>query len=96
MEKQKKIYCGSGKKKSENWLQISINPEKFGQYIKEYNGSKYLRLNINLLSEPDKYGKDVSVSIDTWEPNKTGETKQWTAPSTAVPAKYEDDGGLPF
>lgn len=96
MEKQKKIYCGSGKKKSENWLQISINPEKFGQYIKEYNGSKYLRLNINLLSEPDKYGKDVSVSIDTWEPNKTGATQQWTAPSTAVPAKYEDDGGLPF
>ena len=69
MEKQKKIYCGSGKKKSDTWLQISINPEKFGQYIKEYNGSKYLRLNVNILNQPDRYGKDIQVSIDTFEPN---------------------------
>lgn len=69
MEKQKKIYCGSGKKKSENWLQISINPEKFADYIQEYNGNKFLKLNINILAEPDKYGKDLSVSIDTWKPS---------------------------
>lgn len=96
MEKQKKIYCGSGKKKSESWLQISINPEKFGQYIKEYNGTKYLKLNVNILSQPDKYGKDISVSIDTWEPNSNNQQNEWKAPSQSAPAKYEDNGGLPF
>lgn len=68
MEKQKKIYCGSGKKKSDTWYQITINPEKFGEYVQEYNGNKFLKLNINILAEPDKYGKDVQVSIDTWKP----------------------------
>lgn len=91
MEKQKKIYCGSGKKKSDTWLQVSINPEKFGQYIKEYNGTKYLRLNVNILNQPDKYGKDVQVSIDTWEPN--GNKQQ------EVKTPAQDVGGydsLPF
>lgn len=85
MEKQKKIYCGSGKKKSENWLQISINPEKFADYIQEYNGNKFLKLNINILSEPDKYGKDLSVSIDTWKPS---------GQSAPVEQVYKND--LPF
>lgn len=69
MEKQKKIYCGSGKRKSDTWLQITINPEKFGDYVQEYNGNKFIKLNINLLGEPDKYGKDVQVSVDTWKPD---------------------------
>ncbi len=70
MEKKTKIYCGSGKKKSDTWLQITINPEKFKDHIKEYNGSKLIKLNINLLNEPDKFGKDVQVSVDTFEPKK--------------------------
>lgn len=73
MEKQKKIYCGSGKKKSDTWLQITINPEKFAEYVQEYNGNKFLKLNINLLNEPDKYGKDVQVTVDTWKPEKKDE-----------------------
>ena len=69
MEKSKKIYCGSGKKKSDNWFQITINPEKFADYIQTYNGNNFLKLNINILAEPDKYGQDLSVSIDTWKPS---------------------------
>lgn len=68
MEKQKKVYCGSGKKRNETWIQITINPDKLKEHIKEYNGSKFIKLNINLLNEPDKFGKDVSVSVDTYEP----------------------------
>lgn len=93
MEKQKKIYCGSGKKKSESWLQISINPEKFGQYIKEYNGTKYLRLNVNILNQPDQYGKDVQVTIDTWEPNKDKATYQNNA---AAAQSHVESSDLPF
>jgi hypothetical protein len=74
MEKQKKIYCGSGKKKSENWYQITLNPEKFSEHIQEYNGNKFIKLNINILAEPDKFGKDLQVSIDTWRPSGSVES----------------------
>jgi hypothetical protein len=70
MEKKTKIYCGSGKKKNDTWLQITINPDKIKDYIQEYNGSKFIKLNINLLGEPDKFGKDVQVSVDTYEPKE--------------------------
>lgn len=69
MEKQKKIYCGSGKKKSDTWFQITINPEKIKDYVQEYNGSKFIKLNVNLKGDIDKYGKDIDVSIDTWKPD---------------------------
>lgn len=88
MEKQKKIYCGSGKKKSENWFQITLNPEKFSEHIKEYNGNRYIKLNVNILPEPDKYGKELSVSIDTWEPTNRVENK--------VSAPKDDNLDLPF
>ena len=70
---QKKIYCGSGKKRKENWLSITINPDKFKDHIQEYNGSKFVKLNINILEQPDKFGKDVSVSVDTYQPEKKEE-----------------------
>lgn len=70
---QKKIYCGSGKKRKENWLSITINPDKFKDHIQEYNGSKFVKLNINILDQPDKFGKDVSVSVDTYQPEKKEE-----------------------
>ena len=67
MEKQEKIRCGSGKKKGEGWLQVTVNPDVISQHIQEFNGKKYVKLNINI-GKPDKYGKDVSISIDTWQP----------------------------
>ncbi len=66
---EKKIYCGSGKKKSDTWLQVTLNPEKFSEYIQEFNGNKFIKLNINVLPEPDKYGKTLQVTIDTWKPD---------------------------
>ena len=70
MEKKTKIYCGSGKKRNDTWLSITINPDKIKDYIKEYNGSKFIKLNVNILNEPDKFGKDVQVSVDTYEPQQ--------------------------
>jgi hypothetical protein len=71
---EKKIYCGSGKKKSETWLQVTLNPKKFMEYIQEYNGTEFIKLNINVLPEPDKYGKTVSVSVDNWKPENSNNT----------------------
>jgi hypothetical protein len=71
MEKQPKIFCGSGKKKSDTWLQASINLDRIKEHIQEYNGTKFIRVNINLKAEPDQYGKDVVITIDTWKPEES-------------------------
>ena len=71
--KKQTINAGKGTKKSASWLSVSINPDVVKQYIQEYNGKKFIKLNININETPDQYGKDVSVSVDTWTPN--GELK---------------------
>ena len=66
---EKKVnYCGSGKKQKDNWLKATINIEKIKPFIEEYNGVKFVKLNINIKDEADQYGKDVSISIDDWKP----------------------------
>ena len=70
MEKEKTIYVGSGKKMNDGWLKATINPTKLKDYIEEFNGNKFIRLNINVKDAPDQYGKDVSISVDTWQPMK--------------------------
>ena len=94
MEKQKKIYCGSGKKKSDTWLQATLNPKKFMEYIQEYNGAEFIKININIKSEPDKYGKDVEISVDTWKPDgaKAAPQAAYSAPKPA----FDDGLDLPF
>jgi len=82
---QKKIYCGSGKKRSDTWLSVSINIDKIQDHIQEYNGSKFVKLNVNVLREPDQYGKDVSITIDTWKPEKLEKT-----------SSKHDNSDLPF
>ena len=81
MAKQNKIFCGSGKVKSDTWLKITINPDKIQDYIQEYNGNRYVKLDINIKPEPDKYGKDVEVTVDTWKPTKN-EDKVEVKPNT--------------
>ena len=64
-KKEETIYCGSGKVMNPKWLKVTINPTKIADYIQEYNGNKFIKLNINLKDEADQYGKDVSISVDT-------------------------------
>jgi hypothetical protein len=71
---EKKIYCGSGKKRNDTWISATINIDKIQEHIQEYNGSKFIKVNINVKNEPDQYGKDVSISIDTWKPEKEKES----------------------
>ena len=67
MENKKK-YCGSGKKQNDTWLKVTINPEKIHEHIQEFNGNKFVKLNINIKPQPDQYGKDVEITIDEWQP----------------------------
>ena len=55
--KPKTIYCGGGKKQNETWFKVTINPDKIQDYIQEYNGSKFVKLNINIKPNQINLGK---------------------------------------
>lgn len=63
-----KVYVGSGKKKFDNLRSVSICLTDLSEHVFEYNGKKYVKLNIQDKKEADQYGKDIAVSIDTWKP----------------------------
>lgn len=84
METKKKIYAGSGKKQNETWMKASISFDEIEKHVQEYNGKRFVKININV-GKPDKYGKDVSITIDDWQP-----TKQVNSPSV------KESSGLPF
>ena len=67
-EKEKKVYCGSGKKRTDNWAKATINIDKIKNHIEEYKGTKFVRVNINFEDKVNEYGKDVLISIDKWKP----------------------------
>lgn len=66
---EKKNYVGSGKKMNDTWLTVSLNMDKVAQFIEEYKGHKFVRLNINIKEEVDQFGKDVSISINDYKPD---------------------------
>ena len=79
MADQEKIRLGSGKKKSETWFKTSLCIDDAIQHSFEYNGKRYVKVDINVYAEPNQYGKDVQVTLDTYKPDQTK--------STAAPVK---------
>jgi len=69
MEQQQKVFCWSGKTMKDNWITASINIDKIQDYIETYEGTKFVRLNINVADKPDKFGKNVSLTVNTWKPD---------------------------
>jgi len=68
---EKKIFVGNGKRKFENLRAVSICLTDLPQeHVFEYNGKKYIKLNVHDKKEADQYGKDVNVTIDTWKPTE--------------------------
>lgn len=71
---ENKIYCGSGKTQISQYgefYKISVClddlPEEHVNTAK--NGKKYVNLIISRKKETDQYGKNLSVTVDTWKPN---------------------------
>ena len=91
MEKEKKIYCGSGKKQNETWLKATVNVDEILKNAEEYMGKRYTKININI-TEPDKYGKTVSLTIDTWKPTEKANNQPTNRPAVNAP----DISNLPF
>lgn len=86
------IYCGSGKTQSGKYgeffkISICLSDLPKEHITEAKNGKKYINLTINRKKEPDQYGKDLSVQVDTWKP----EPKQ-----NPVPTPVEEDSELPF
>jgi hypothetical protein len=99
MEKQEKIRLGSGKKKSESWFKTSLCIDDAIEHSFEYNGKRYVKVDINVFSEPNQYGKDVQVTLDTYKPdqNKSSNVPVKKAAPKAVEIDAEIiDGDLPF
>lgn len=94
----KKVFVGSGKKKSDTWFKVTINPEKLKDYIQHYEGKPFVKLDINIKDQPDHYGKDVSITIDTWEPdrNRTSSTSQSRPVDNCPQPEADDSDELPF
>ena len=90
MEKKPTIYCGGGNKRNENWLTVTVHIDKAKEHIFDFKGNKYLKLNVNLKDQPDQFGKDVSLSVNTYEPEKKAEVTQ------TVQQIAEETDDLPF
>lgn len=94
MENKEVIYAGSGKTVSGQYGEffkvtvcLSDLPK---EHLFEYNGKKYVKLDISKKKETDQYGKNVKVQVDTWKP----EAK--TTSFELAPAKAETKNDLPF
>jgi hypothetical protein len=88
MSNEKTVYCGSGKTQNDKWIKATIKADALEKYIQEYKGNKFLKININIKDEADQYGKDVSISVDTWKPE--GQTP------AVQNMKAEEPTDLPF
>ena len=85
---QKTIYIGNGKKQKDNWLKSSLCISDIPkEHTFEYNGKTYVKVNINVKDQVDQYGKDVSITVDTWKPD--------SQPIEGI-SKEEKDDSLPF
>lgn len=86
-EKKKKVYLGAGNKKSETWITAALKEEVLNTaHWETYEGKKFIRVNINMNSTPDKYGKDVSITLNDYKPNAT----------VAQATENQKDDDLPF
>jgi hypothetical protein len=66
-----KIKIGNGTKKSEKWLKSSICLTDIPKELTfEYNGKTYVKVDINIFDSPNKFGKDVNITIDEWKPSQ--------------------------
>lgn len=94
MAESKTVYLGSGKKQSDKWIKATLKAEVLNpEHWQEYEGKKFIKLNININPEPDKYGKDVSISLDTWKPDNKGDAHEEPAQSAPVQTKKQEDYG---
>jgi len=96
---EKKIYIGQGNKRSDNWMTATLHTEKLKDYVEEFKGTQFVRININVSDEPDEYGKDVKITVNTWKPdggNQTSSKSDANVKQTSDNSVEEKTDDLPF
>lgn len=89
-----KIYCGSGKIQQSQYgefykISICVSDLPKEHITTAKNGKQYINLDINRKKETDQYGKNLSVTVDTWKPTPQGTSAH------AQPIATDNDN-LPF
>jgi len=92
MNEEKKLEkrLGSGKKINDTFLSSSLCITDALEHSYEYNGKKYIKLNISIFAEPDQYGKNVKITLNDYDPKAKAET------SKAKPVSINSKDDLPF
>jgi hypothetical protein len=90
MADKEKIKCGKGKRITDNFLSVTVNPDILKDYIEEYEGHKFVRLNISIVDKPDQYGKDVYITINDWKPNTQSKSDKGISYSEKEEPQEED------
>lgn len=67
MDQKPKLRLGNGKKRNPTWMTSSFCITDAEAHAYEYNGKKYVNININLYDEPNQYGKDVAITLNEFE-----------------------------
>ena len=74
-------------------VKVTIDIEKAMPLVYEFKGKKYLTFDVDLLKEPDKYGKTHTVSV--WTPdNQSAPQSSGQSSGTLYPDSY-DNAPLP-
>jgi len=90
MAKQEKIYCGKGKQQFDNLVRLSVCLTDLpAEFVNEYNGKKYISLDVVQRREVDEYGNSHYVTVNTYKPQGGGS-------ATPVNATDESNDDLPF
>lgn len=87
MENQKEaVFVGNGKQVHPKINNVSICLTDAEKYAFEYNGKKYLRLQVVQKNETDQYGKTHFVKINDYDPNKENNSaKESVSAGTGLP-----------
>jgi hypothetical protein len=91
MEQEKKYFCGNGKFiANKKGVSLSINLSKIPDEYKitSKKGEVWVRLTEWINEQPDQYGYDTRILVDTFKPKKKEETV-----NTPI---QENEDGLPF
>ncbi len=89
-EKKQPIRLGSGKKINDTFLSSSLCITDALEHSYEYNGKKYIKLNISIFAEPDQFGKNVKITLNDYDPKAKAETPK------AKPVSINSNDDLPF
>ena len=62
------IYVGKGKRSKFGYRFSVCLSDIPAEHINEFNGKKYINLELKEMRQPDKFGKTHTVTVDTWKP----------------------------